>query len=148
MKTTVRVEGLSELDDALQDLTRATQRNIVKRVLMAAGQPIADDAQSRARWKSGTLEGSFGVSTKLSRRQKSKLKKESGVEVYAGPGALVQAITEEFGTTNQSPHPMLRPAWDSGAKPALESIKDDMWKEIKKAAERAARKAARLLAKT
>jgi HK97 gp10 family phage protein len=140
------VEGLSELEDALAEFPKATAKNVLKRMLMKAGQPVADDAEVRARRRSGKLKQSFGVSTKLSRRQRSQHKQESMVEVFAGPGALVQAITEEFGTSSQAPHPMLRPAWDSKGPKALDSMRDDLADEIDKAAQRAARKAAKQLA--
>lgn len=44
IKATVRIEGLRELDAALGQLTKATARNVLKRVLLKAGQPIADEA--------------------------------------------------------------------------------------------------------
>jgi HK97 gp10 family phage protein len=145
-RTTFKVEGLSDLDEALSELSKATGKNILKRVLTKAGQPTADAAAANARRLSGKFERSFGVSQKLSRRQKSQHDKQSDVEVFAGPGALVQAITEEFGTSNQAPHPTLRPAWDSNKMKALDGIKDDLAEEIEKARARAARKAAKQLA--
>lgn len=142
----VKVEGLSDLEEALSELTKATAKNVLKRVLIKAGQPIARGAESAARRLSGKLKRSFGVTDKLSRRQKSQNQKKSDVEVYAGPGALVQAITEEFGTSSQAPHPTLRPSWDSNKMKALGSLKDDLAEEIEKARARAARKAAKQLA--
>lgn len=140
------VEGLSDLEDGLAEFPKATAKNVLKRVLLKAGQPIADDAEASARRRSGKLQTSFGVSSKLSRRQRTQHKQQSMVEVFAGPGALVQAITEEFGTSSQAPHPMLRPAWDSKGPKALDSMRDDLAEEIDKAAQRAARKAAKQLA--
>ncbi len=145
-RQTFRVEGLSDLEDALSELSKATGKNVLKRALTNAGEPIAEDAARHARRRSGKLEGSYGVSTKLSRRQKSIHTKESAVEVFAGPGALVQAITEEFGTSQQAPHPTMRPAWDGNKMSALNSVKDGIAAEIDKAAQRAARKAARQIA--
>jgi len=146
-KQIVKIEGLSELEEALSELSKATGRNVLKRALINAAQPIADAAAANARKLTGKLQGSFGVSDKLSRRQKAQNIKGSDVEVYAGPGALTQAITEEFGTHNQAPHPTLRPAWDSGWRGALDSIRDSLADEIEKAHARAARKAARIAAK-
>jgi HK97 gp10 family phage protein len=145
-RQTFRIEGLRELEEALGELSKATGKNILKRVLTKAGEPIAEDAAANARRLTGKFERSFGVSQKLSRRQKSQHVKQSGVEVFAGPGALVQAITEEFGTSSQAPHPTLRPAWDANKKAALDGIKDDLAEEIEKARARAARKAAKQLA--
>lgn len=146
-KVSFRVEGLSELEDALSELSKATGKNVLKRFLTKRGEPIADDAANHARRRSGKLVGSFGVSQKLSRRQKSLHVKEATVEVFAGAGALVQAITEEFGTSHSAPHPTLRPAFDSNKSKFFDGMRDDLADEIEKARARAARKAAKLLAK-
>lgn len=143
----MRVEGLSDLLEGLQELPKATGKNVLKRFLTEVGEPIADDAANNARRLTGTLQRSFGVSDKLSRRTKQQHKKESAVEVFAGPGALVQAITEEFGTSRQSPNPTMRPAWDANKQGALNGMAEKLAKEIEKARARIARKAARQLAK-
>lgn len=142
-KQTFRIDGLSDLAEALKELPKATGKNVQKRALIKAGQPIANQAQANARRLTGKLQRSFGVSDKLSRRQKTQHKKESAVEVFAGPGALAQAITEEFGTAHQAAHPTLRPAWDGNKRAALESIKEELVNEIEKARKRLARKAER-----
>lgn len=146
-KTIVTIEGISDLLEALSELPKATSKNVLKRTLIKAGQPIAEDARSHARTLTGRLQRSFGVSSSLSQRQRSQNKKESEVEVYAGPGALVEAITEEFGTTHSAPHPTLRPAWDANKTSAFKSIRDDLAEEIEKARKRLARKAEREAAK-
>ena len=149
--TAVKLEGFQELADAFEQLkeqftvSKATGNNIAKRALVKAGQPIAANAQAKAHRRTGKLQGSFGVSTKLSRRQKQQNNKQSQVEVYAGPASLVQAITEEFGTSHNAPNPMLRPAWDSGKAQALKDIRDNYADELEKARKRLARKAERLL---
>lgn len=147
-KTFVKVEGLRELQKALQELPRATAKNVMKRVLMQAGQPVADQAESLAPVKTGRLQKAIGLGSKLTRRQKSTSPKQSAVEVYIGVGrSLPQGVFQEFGTINNGPQPFLRPAWDSNKMGVLEKIKDLTWTEIKKAAERIARKTARLAAK-
>lgn len=146
-KTTFKIEGISETVEALQELPKATGKNVQKRALLKAGQVIANDAAANARRLSGALQRSYGVSDKLSRRQKSQHKKGSSVEVFAGPGALVQAITEEFGTAHSAANPTMRPAWDKNKRSALKNIGKDLWEEIDKARARLARKATRLAAK-
>ena len=143
--TRVRVEGLRELQDALQELPKLTAKNVMKRVLTKRAQPIADDAESRVRVKSGKLKISVGVGTKLSRRQRGMHQKaaQDEVEVFVGPGALQQATTEEFGTYKQAAHPYMRPAWDAHKGKLLEGIREDLQQEIIKAAARIARKAAK-----
>jgi HK97 gp10 family phage protein len=140
----VKVEGLAELETALIELPKATARNVLKRALIDAAGPIEASAESLAPRLTGALQRSVTISTKLSRRQKALNKKLSDVEIYVGPGALVQAITQEFGTSHNRPQPFLRPAWDNNARAALDSIKDDLSQEIEKARKRLARKAERL----
>lgn len=146
---TLKVEGFRELDEALRELPRATEKNVAKRALMAAGEPIAADFRSRVKVLTGRLERSIGVGTKLSPRQARLARSEasSGVEVHIGAAALPEATLEEFGSSHNAPRPALRPAWDAGWRTALEAIKRLLWIEIEKAAARAARKAARLIAK-
>jgi HK97 gp10 family phage protein len=145
---TFRIDGLSELKEALEELPKATGTNVLKRALIKAGEPIRDEAQRLAPRAVGTLQASMIVSSKLSRRQKSEHKKESKVEFFVGPAPLVQAITQEFGTVDHPPQAFMRPAWDGNKRAGLESIKDTLAAEIEKARQRLARKTARLLAKT
>ncbi|WP_246259339.1 HK97-gp10 family putative phage morphogenesis protein [Chelativorans oligotrophicus] len=152
MATRVRIDGLRELEKALAELPKATGKNVLRRTLLKAGQPIADDYEANVRRLTGTLAESAGVSTKLSRRQASQHRKmfrddKASAEVFAGAGALVQAITEEFGTDKQAPQGALREAWDANKMSVLDTIKTELGNEITKAAERLARKAARQAAK-
>jgi len=65
VKTTLKVEGLRELDAALGQLTRATARGVLRRVLVKAGQPIATAASALAPIDTGELAGSIEVSSKI-----------------------------------------------------------------------------------
>lgn len=144
-----RIEGLSELKDALEtEFSKVTATNVLKRALTEAAKPIEADAERLAPWLTGKLRTSIKIASRLSRRQKQQHRKESRVELFVGPSSLVQAITQEFGTVNQSPQPFMRPAWSANKMGALNSIKDLIKIEIEKARQRAARKTARLLAKT
>jgi HK97 gp10 family phage protein len=142
-----KIEGLKELDEALSELPKATARNVLLRTLKEQGQPIADAGEANAPRLSGQLAESYTVGTKLSRAQKSKLKKESMVEVYIGPTPHPKSIQTEFGNAHQAPHPHLRPAWDGNVMRVLEGIKTSLAEQIEKARARLARKAARQLAK-
>ena len=44
----MHVEGLAELETALHELPKATGKNVIRRALTAAGQPIVDMAVSLA----------------------------------------------------------------------------------------------------
>lgn len=141
MRTTVRVEGLRELERALGELPRATRKNVVTRVLKARAEPMAAAMRARAPVEFGDLRDSIGVGTRLTRSARKSHKKQSPVEVFAGPGSHPQAVTQEFGTVNHGPQAYVRPAWDAGKDGALDGIASDLGAEIGKAAARAAKKA-------
>jgi HK97 gp10 family phage protein len=147
-----RVEGLREIKAALEDVSKATSTNILKKALIEAGQPIASAARSMAPDDPTTggydLKKSITVGTRLSRRQKKRNKKGSKVEVYVGAGPLSQATQQEFGNALHGPQAFLRPAWDSNKAQALQIFIKAVWSNIEKAAARAARKTARLAAKS
>lgn len=150
MNTKVTIEGFRELDAALGELPKATAKNIMRRVLVNAATPIAEEAARLAPELSGELRDSIAASTKLSMRQARQNRKgvsRSYVEAYAGAGALPQAHLREFGADHHAPDPFMRPAWDGGKDAALAGIKADLATEIDKAAKRLARKQARLIAK-
>jgi hypothetical protein len=74
--------------------------------------------------------------------------KESKVEIYVGPPSMARGIVSEFGSVKETPRPFMRPAWDANKKTAFLTIRNILADEIEKARQRAARKTARLLAKT
>jgi hypothetical protein len=138
MAERVRVDGLRELEQSLMELSRATSMNVARKALRKGAEPILESAQAAApTGPTGNLKASYGIGTKLTRRQKKLHRKQSPVEVFVGPNdpAAVQFLSAE---------PHLRPAWDSRQRETLEIIKTELATEIDKAAQRAARKAARL----
>ena len=142
-RTTVRIEGLREVDAALGELGKATGRNVMRRVAVKRLQPIADAMRAKAPVDQSDLRDSITVTTKRPKRHR----KVSEVEAYAGPGRHPQAHLQEFGTVNHGPQPFARPAWDQGKGELLPGMADDFWEEISKAAARQAKKTARLAAK-
>ncbi|WP_027488470.1 HK97-gp10 family putative phage morphogenesis protein [Allorhizobium undicola] len=140
----IKVEGLRELQAALAELPKATGRRVALRALTKAATPIADAGRANAPERKGYLKKSYGVGTKLTRRQRKVSKKESQFEVYAGPGGDPAGVQTEFGNEHQAAEPHLRPAWDANKDRALETIKEELWTEIEKAAQRLARKAAKI----
>lgn len=146
-KLTFKVEGLSDSLAGLQELTKATEKNTIKRALMNSALPIETTAEALVPRRRGSLARSLTIGTKLSKRQKKLLEKASYVEIYVGAGPLPQAHMQEFGTHNQPPQPYLRPAVDSNIDRVISSFKTELKIAVDKAAQRAARKAARLAAK-
>lgn len=144
MTVTVKIEGLSELKAAIEQLPKAVGKSVMRKVLMARAKTIAAAAKSLAPVNSGELRDSIIASTKLSKRQKREAKETgSYVEVYAGAGPLPHAHLVEFGSVHNAPEPFMRPAWDGAKGELLDTIKEDLWSEIQKAVDKPARKAAR-----
>lgn len=165
MALTFKLEGLEDLAKAFEQLTRATQRNVLRRILTRAGEVFADEAASRAPVLSGRLAFSIVVSPNRTRRHRGqsgveflgvdaggrrvfRAERKFSYEVYVGPGSglgvLPYASFAEYGTAATSAHPYMRPAYDVRRVQVLEMIKSDLATEINKAAARAARKTARL----
>lgn len=146
MSMKFKIDGLSELQTALRELPDATAKNVIRRVLKKAGQPIADRARELAPVDEGDLRDSIKVGTRLSGNQRRKHRKaqKDDVEMFVGAGPHPQAHLQEFGTSKFPPQPFMRPAWDQHKRAALNGIKEDLWTEIRKAAARLARKAAKL----
>lgn len=153
MQTTVKIEGLTELDAALAQFKPSTGKGVLRRVGKKAAKPMAQDMEQRAPKLTGALKLSCKVASKLSRRQRGlhhRLVKDSkaSVELFIGPGPLPQAIQEEFGNIHQRPHPFVRPAWDGGKDAMLAEISKLLGLEIQKTAARLEAKARRLAAKS
>lgn len=146
MQPTVKLVGMREIEEALGSLKTATARSIGRRVLQEGGEPVARRARSIVRVDKAELRESIDVSPTLTRRQRAQHVKQADVEMFIGAGGLVQAITEEFGTWFESGHPFLRPAWQAEEMNTLDRIGAGLWIEVRKATDRAARKAARISA--
>jgi HK97 gp10 family phage protein len=158
VKTTVRIEGLREIDEALGQLGKATGRNVMRRVAVKRLEPMAEEARRLAPDDPATggndLKRSIAVSTtlkgyarRLNKRSKSEAEAHMGPAGTGATKAPRQGSLQEFGTKNHPPQPFMRPTWDGGKDKLLDGIGADLWAEIDKAAERNARKAARLAAK-
>jgi HK97 gp10 family phage protein len=164
MPITITVEGLRELKAALDELPKATARNVQQRVLLRRAQPIVAAAKAKVPVRTGALRNAIRATTTRPRGSKpasgrafaaagggaagraaAKAAGASAVEVFIGPvGRLPQAGQQEWGNKNHPPHAYLRPAWDEGKEAVAAGIKADMWIEIQKAAARRAKRQAKL----
>ncbi|WP_136441631.1 HK97-gp10 family putative phage morphogenesis protein [Pacificoceanicola onchidii] len=142
MRTSFKVQGFRDLENALMDLPKAAAKASVRRVLKRAAQPIADAGRGNAPERMGDLKASYGVGTRLTKRQRKLSRKESEVEVYAGPNDP-GAIQTEFGNEHQEAEPHLRPAWDAHKGSLLDVIKEFLWADVVKAIARYQRRAAK-----
>lgn len=164
---TVSTAGFRELDKALAELPKATARNVLRRTLVKAGQPIADEASRLAPVDTGKLAGRIIVSPSLKNKtgsaefaaaMRAGLGRDAAVsalrqarrqaagagafaEMYVGParGVLAYAHLVEFGTVRTAPQPFMRPAWDSKKREALDIIRAELGNEIIMAARRIGR---------
>lgn len=149
---TVKLEGFSDLEKELENLTKAAGKGVLRRALKKSAQPMADlmqDLAPRGETATDDLADSIGVSTKLSKRQAGQHKKmfrddKAAVEMFVGAGPDPAAWNQEFGNVNHGPQPFARPAWDQEAKPTLDRLGEEMWAELEKSIARAERKAAKL----
>lgn len=146
---TVTLEGLEETVASMRELAASMNKTIIRRVLKEAGQPLATKASNLAPVDLGKLAFSVVVATQLTRRHKSEQRnRESETEVYIGPaggvGALYYASHVEFGTVRTRAQPFMRPAWDSLKGESMRLIAGGLQAEVKKAADRAARRVARI----
>lgn len=167
MKTTFKIEGLAELDRALGELPKAIARPVLQRTLIKVGTPIKDAAQAAAPVRDaddpevtfgsgkglrirrrGTMRALVQIGTRLTKSQARSVRKEGKdfAEVYIGTRDPIARL-QERGTSKVPAQPFLRPAWEAGKMQALEGIKADLWLQIDTAAQRLARKAAKLAAK-
>ena len=150
---TIRVDGFKELDAALQEMKTATARGTVRRAMMKAFQPMADEASRLApddpRTPAPDLHRTIKVGDAMKAGRSMFVKgfgfNDGQVTVWMGPTkeGYPQAIMQEFGTVNQPAQPYMRPAWDAGKDRLLEDLGSGLKVEIDKTAARAARKAAR-----
>jgi HK97 gp10 family phage protein len=166
---TVSVSGLSQLDKALGELSKATARNVLKRTLTKAAEPIRDEAKRLTPVKTGKLRDSITISASIKNKIGSseysaamraglgkdaarsallaarKAGKGTGsfAEVYVGPargaGVIRYAHIVEFGSNDTAMQPYMRPAWDSQKDAALGIIKNELANQIMAAARRVGR---------
>lgn len=173
-RTTFKIEGLSELDEALNEFSRATSGNILKRAVGAAGAMIAEHAAAIAPVDEGDLkkhiwvskpkiinpgkaafaqamrEGGTRAEAAVAARNANREAGGSGrsAVTHVGPTKAVgQGILQEFGTSHHKAQPFMRPTWDAYGREAADVIAETLKIEIDKAKERAAKKAARIAAK-
>lgn len=150
MSVKIKLEGFSELLDGLRELPKATAKNVIKRVLLKRAEPFAATMRQLVPVATGHLKNSITVGVKLSSRQR-RLQKRDGQDemtVFAGAGPYPYSHMVEFGGEHNKPEPFARPAWDENVNAALDGLRGDMWAEIRKAADRIARKTARKAAKS
>lgn len=167
MSASFKVSGLKDLEKALDQLSKSAGKGVLRRSLKKAAQPMADLAGSLAPVDDADLSKSIIVSTKLeknsARRHRKMFKDDrAAVEIFVGPdyglgkggrhGHLVEFGTDPHINAGQfagtmhpgtAPQPFMRPAWDQDRKAMLDRLSRELWAELDKSLQRAARKAAK-----
>jgi HK97 gp10 family phage protein len=143
------IDGLSDVDDMLGELPKATAKAVLRRVGIKALQPMAETARSLAPDDPATpdpdLESSITVGTKLNKSQAREARKDEGrafVTVYMGTNDPA-GVQQEFGNENHGPQPFMRPAFAQDAQGAIKIVADELGDEIMKTVARRAKRAAR-----
>jgi len=155
-----KVEGLRDVERALDDLSKATGRAALRRALKKSAQPLVEGVKRRAPVDDGSLRDSVAIAARLAPSVAKVARRlgdpKSSVQLYLGPkwpeGAHGHLV--EFGTaprvkksTGQAvgampAQPFMRPAWEAGQAAVLKRLETNLWSEVTKSLERARRKAA------
>lgn len=141
-----RMDGLRELEDLLMELSKPAAKASSRRILKKAGKPMAEAGARNAPEDQGHLKESYGVGTKLTKRQRRQHVKQSEVEVFVGPNDP-SAVQTEFGNEHQAAQPHLRPAFEAKKHEALRFIGSEFMADIQKTIARQKRRLAKKKAK-
>lgn len=138
--TDYSLRGFKAFDDALKEIGARPAKRYGRKALRKGGQPILDKYRAGTTVRSGDLQESEVMGTKLNKRQRRMNRREgpSDVEIHIGTTDPA-GIMEEFGIHNP-PHPALTHAWDTeGGTKALERIGKSLGDDLARAARRARR---------
>ncbi|KIC54497.1 hypothetical protein [Leisingera sp. ANG1] len=154
MSMKMKIEGAGDIERALSELARGTAKGVMRRAMKKALQPVKQGAENSA--------FEIAITSKLSPRQQGEARGDRGrakVSLYVGPveadgSHAPHAHLIEFGTGPRRhasgkyvgavmADPFMRPAWDANRERMLQILRKEVWAEIEKAVERAARKAAK-----
>lgn len=167
MRTTIKVSGLKELGQGLDQFKKSTATGVLNRVLKKAAKPVEEAARRKAPEDTGELKAS--IETVVVRRNAGKSafakamrggasRAEAGAaardanRLAAGEGASATARVQataphaalvEFGTSKMAAHPFIGPALRTNESDVVRRIADDLKSEIEKTAARIARRTAK-----
>lgn len=150
---TVRVDGLKELQKAMQSLGRKTSNRIAVKAMRKGGAIVRDKARALApvlkesvpHRRAGILRKSIQSRTKvgkngrtdayvwvkgISTKQVLKFKKKSGKSSAYNPRDPFYWRYLEFGTSKMPARPFMRPAFQQSKEQAAQAIIDTLQQEI------------------
>jgi HK97 gp10 family phage protein len=124
-KNSLRFEGNKEIEAALHKVSTELQKTILAEALVAAAQPIRDEAESTVVRRTGKLARNIVIDTKGTKKATARgvisarvmpRRTKKGAEDDAFYGSFV-----ELGTSKMAAQPFLRPAFDSKRVESLEA---------------------------
>lgn len=130
MKTSMKVEGLRELGNALKELDSRTQKRIIRSATAAGARIIAKEARDRVPEKTGNVRKN--IRTKNLRPTTPGLQETAvGVRVRGktGDSAFYWRFLE-FGTVKMEAKPFIRPAFEVKKVEAANRIKEQLGKRL------------------
>lgn len=144
----VEFKGGRELEAALRELgDKGASRRTAERALKLAAQPIRDRWEQLVPEDQGDLKRSIKIGRAIKSFQRTSrgdvVKTFVGVDESQDARLHIYAEVQEFGNENNPAQPAGRPAWEGEKHTALDRLAADLWAEISKTAERAARKRAK-----
>lgn len=167
MAMTLKIEGLAEVNRALDQFAASTRRGILNRVLRKAAAPVVSSAKQMAPKDTGELRESISTQIVRSNAGKSAFaaamrggasRAEAGAAARTanaeargqGASAVVRiraraphAFFNEFGTTKMAAQPFLGPALRQNKGRVVSIIAHDLKTEIAATARRVAARNAR-----
>lgn len=144
-------EGGKDLEMALMNLSsKATARNVGRRALTKAAEPIAAKARLLAPKDEHDLETAIKVGRAIAPFQRDGNRGDYiavfvGIDESVDKRLHIYAAEQENGNPDRQmeAQPYMRPAWDSEKGKAVDLIAPALWEDIAATNERAARRAAR-----
>ncbi|MEO1035225.1 MAG: HK97-gp10 family putative phage morphogenesis protein [Pseudomonadota bacterium] len=125
MTDEIRIEGLSELEDALADLGAKTGIKMIRRALLRGGREVVKAARAKVPVGTGALRRSIGISTRRGRFGSAvavayigpKPRNKAAVALAQRGGqrsikGIFYGHIVEQGSRRSRPQPFLRPALD------------------------------------
>lgn len=125
MEVSLTLDGGPELERKLAELTAELQREVLLAAMLAAGEPIRQEAASRAPVRKGSGGGTLARSVTVEAGKKQKPSVRVGVGKEGWYGGFVERGTRQRRTKKgadrgrASAQPFLRPALDAKRDEAL-----------------------------
>lgn len=126
MKTSIKVEGLRELGNAIKELDSRVQKRIARSATAAGARVIANEAKRLVHVDSGNVKKNIRTAN-LKSNQPGVQETAVGVRVNGKTKDSAFYWTFlEFGTAKMAPKPFLRPAFESQKMRAAERVKEQL----------------------